>query len=1153
MKSYFLCFICFSAVMFSCKQHSEKTITDEPVTKAIGTVNKDSTAAPEIITMGAPTIIPAPKPKIVPLKYPYGVGKPSIVNYTVADGLPQNLIMDLAIDKQGNLWSAGLGFLSKYDGSHFTNYTMKNGMGDGFVSKILADHNDHIWVGNYSGLYRFDGHAFHPTPLSLYDENINLRGLCEDGKGAIWVATGKGLFSVVGDSLTRFSEKQGLTNPSCNNVFTDKKDRIVVGTSKGSFILEGDKFIPYEIVPSPKGNALILVGKDRQGNLWFTRRHANDENADLIRYDGTASTVYSVKEGLITSRIFEIMEDKNGILWMSGSDKKLIRFDGQQFIYFTTLDGLSSTNINSIAEDDAGNIWVGTEIGISRLSYSYMNKLEKIAEGELSNYQMVIGLDGTRWVLERKNSSHLLVQYREKVALVYDLAVFKANGSFAAILIDKQGQIWLTIWGSSEPGKLIKFDEKSFYIYGKEQGLMLSQLAGWFEDGEGNFWLDGRRTVLKLDGNTITHYSTAQGFPKVFFGFLPDSKGQCWMGGIQDSTIYKFDGAHVTRYSKQDGYLGSFVNTIAEDPFGNIWFATNQGVSRFNGKRFFNYGQIEGMESMVLNISVDTTRRLLWFSTITGLTTLSFDRIDSADLDVHRYSQRNGFDVVPSFLSYTKTYFDSSGIWGSGPTGIYRFDYDKMRQFKEPLLQIRNIRVNNQQLIWSDIYEGKQNINDSLAMLNEAVLKFGRPIDAAIQREQQAAYGNLSFDSLQKGNFIPENLKLPYNNNSITFEFASVSPSFGKYTQYRYMLEGYEKTWSPLSNKDEAFFGNMSEGKYTFRLQAISSTGAQTELSYSFRVLPPWYRTWWAYAAYILLFIAGIYLFIRWRTKALKKDKLILEHKVNVRTNELKESLENLKSTQTQLIQSEKMASLGELTAGIAHEIQNPLNFVNNFSEVSNELIDEMKDELKKGNYNDANEIADDVKQNLEKINHHGKRADAIVKGMLQHSRSSSGVKESTDINALCDEYLRLSYHGLRAKDKSFNATIKTDFDNSIGNINIIPQDIGRVILNLLTNAFYVGDEKKKSGIENYKPTVSISTKKNGDKVEIKVSDNGNGIPQKVLDKIFQPFFTTKPTGQGTGLGLSLSYDIITKGHGGELKVETTEGVGTSFIIVLSV
>lgn len=266
----------------------------------------------------------------------------------------------------------------------------------------------------------------------------------------------------------------------------------------------------------------------------------------------------------------------------------------------------------------------------------------------------------------------------------------------------------------------------------------------------------------------------------------------------------------------------------------------------------------------------------------------------------------------------------------------------------------------------------------------------------------------------------------------------------------------------------------------------------------------------------------------------------------------LTKSLEELKAAQAQLIQSEKMASLGELTAGIAHEIQNPLNFVNNFSDVSTELVDEMNEEIDNGNLEDARQIAQDLKQNLEKINHHGKRAGDIVKGMLQHSRSSSGVKELTDINALADEYLRLAYHGLRAKDKIFNAAMKTDYDESIGLIKIIPQDIGRVVLNLITNAFYAVTERKKLAVEGYEPIVTVSTKKYSDRVEVQVKDNGTGIPQKALDKIFQPFFTTKPTGQGTGLGLSLSYDIV-KAHGGEIKVTTAENEGTEFIISIPV
>ncbi len=276
-------------------------------------------------------------------------------------------------------------------------------------------------------------------------------------------------------------------------------------------------------------------------------------------------------------------------------------------------------------------------------------------------------------------------------------------------------------------------------------------------------------------------------------------------------------------------------------------------------------------------------------------------------------------------------------------------------------------------------------------------------------------------------------------------------------------------------------------------------------------------------------------------------------NKLEAAKKQVDRTLIELKQTQQQLVQSEKMASLGELTAGIAHEIQNPLNFVNNFSEVSDELLDEAKEELATGNLQLATEIIDDIKQNLEKINHHGKRADAIVKNMLQHSRKSSGQKEPTDINALCDEYLRLSFHGMRAKDKSFNADFKTEFDERIGKINIVPQDIGRVLLNLFNNAFYAVNEKRKnlSGLKDLTGLVIVQTKKLNDAVEIKISDNGNGIPQNIIDKIFQPFFTTKPTGQGTGLGLSLAYDIITKEHNGTIKVESNEDEGSDFIITI--
>lgn len=328
----------------------------------------------------------------------------------------------------------------------------------------------------------------------------------------------------------------------------------------------------------------------------------------------------------------------------------------------------------------------------------------------------------------------------------------------------------------------------------------------------------------------------------------------------------------------------------------------------------------------------------------------------------------------------------------------------------------------------------------------------------------------------------------------------------------------------------------------TLRLENLEKAQIQTEAKI---------RLYSVLAGLIVVSFVGIVLY-RNNLQRKKSNQLLQAQRDEIaqQKKQVEDAMEQLQSTQQQLVQSEKMASLGELTAGIAHEIQNPLNFVNNFSEVSGELIDEMNGALDKGDLEDAKAIASDIQQNLSKIAHHGKRADSIVKGMLQHSRSSAGQKELTDINALCDEYLRLSYHGLRAKDSSFNAGFETHFDSSIGSINIVPQEMGRVLLNLLNNAFYAVNEKTHKSIEGYAPKVVVRTEKLGSNIKIVVEDNGMGIPVSVKEKIFQPFFTTKPTGQGTGLGLSLSYDIV-KAHGGQLHCESEDGQFTVFNIQL--
>ncbi|MCR8557493.1 GHKL domain-containing protein [Mucilaginibacter sp. BJC16-A38] len=362
-------------------------------------------------------------------------------------------------------------------------------------------------------------------------------------------------------------------------------------------------------------------------------------------------------------------------------------------------------------------------------------------------------------------------------------------------------------------------------------------------------------------------------------------------------------------------------------------------------------------------------------------------------------------------------------------------------------------------------------------------------------------------------------------------------------------------------DKEPDFKGQKSYLQANFPLVGVSFITGVTQL-----IAPVFYDKHDNFFEFATI-ASFVWIFSKWANSNKQEEELRiaaerkaeLEALVSERTAELvkqkenlQEIVEELKATQDQLIQSEKMASLGELTAGIAHEIQNPLNFVNNFSEVSMELIEEMTEELNNGDKDEAIAIAANIKQNLEKIRHHGQRADGIVKGMLQHSRASSTTKEPTDINKLADEYLRLSYHGLRAKDKSFNANLETHLADNLPLANMVPQDIGRVLLNLFNNAFYAVMQRQKADAA-FKPVVEVTTSLKGKYMEIRVKDNGTGIPDSIKDKIMQPFFTTKPTGEGTGLGLSLSYDIVVKAHGGKLDIRSKENEYTEFIISLPI
>ncbi len=833
--------------------------------------------------------------------------------------------------------------------------------------------------------------------------------------------------------------------------------------------------------------------------------------------------------------------DKEGNLWLAGFFKGIF--------YFNVKNGVASLykhndepgslpdhqGINILFYDRLGTLWANMPYS----GIAYLDKQRSLFNPFAIKPSLVetggkASLDEF-YVYTKYQDSFFLVKdsigiyawnHHQNSFTKIDLGKYKIYKQINCIFAAKDNRIWV---GTGAAG-LFCYDPVTKavknYKHDAKDSLSISSniINSLAEDKEGNIWVGtGDKGICCLNKQTGKYTR---------FPFI-NNNGSMKAGNTLDDRT---------------------AQCLFFDSDGILWIGTNfGGLNRFDTKtnQFKSYGDFKKGFACVINIYEDSRKRLWAGTYLTGLFL-----VDKNLGIIKRYAQEEG--LLHNSISCIID--DSAGnLWVCTPRGLSRLD-EKTDHFI-------SYNTSTRATIWqnSSMFRGKDgaiqvSVPSGLISFDPAHMNENKIPPVVMIESIGYRPGNKDNkkDTSVYTNGL-EKIELHYNENKISFQYTALHYADASLNQYAVKLDGYDNDWIPAGTLRTTTYTNLSPGTYTFHVKACNSDGVWNETGASFviTILPPWWRTWWAYTLFALAFIIIILSYIGYRSAALKRENKVLEEKVELRTSQLQTSIADLKATQSQLVQSEKMASLGELTAGIAHEIQNPLNFVNNFSEVNTELITELVEEVDKGNTAEVKAIAKDIKDNQEKINHHGKRADAIVKGMLQHSRSSSGQKEPTDINALCDEYLRLSYHGLRAKDKSFNATLKTDFDESIGRINIIPQDIGRVILNLITNAFYAVGEKKKQTPNNYEPIVSITTKSTspslgGRGISIIVTDNGNGIPKNIIDKIFQPFFTTKPTGQGTGLGLSLSYDII-KAHGGELKVETKENEGTTFIIVLPV
>jgi len=1140
--------------LISCVQQQENPINASSI-EVNGLVINDTLTA-HIITYlsnyAPPTVVKAAGPIYDNLSTPFGQGIPDITRYNTLDGLPQSITRDVLQGADGMMWFLSVENLSKFDGTSFTTYNRANGIfEDSYSIDFYLDSKNRVWAGTGSGITVFDGRSFTTfTKDSAGNELGIISSIIEDHEGSIWMGSVEnGLFRFINNKITRYTTDDGLKSNQIVDLIVDKDGLLIIRTSeRGLFKYDGTKITLYEAIPERDENGRNnFLYTDSMGNIWLYNRFGNEpKSAKIGRYDGSEITFYTIKEIDKDVIITDVIEDEQGYIWFSTSNG-LTYFDGSKFFHYSNADlGISSTSrISSIAFDQEGSLWaVSPEDVVIKINQTL--SFPEVPDGEDAT-DVYPDPFGDIWIQTGKGYGKYL---ENRIAYYgHDLLNDDNYSSFRDLTFDKEGHLWFTLIDDRiEERILVNFDGSNYTIYGPEQGL---ELAITCEINDIDKYTNllrflCRDKIIEFDGEQITQdYFLPD---HVLSAFLKDSKGNNWYG-TENNGIYKYNGEQLSQFSTITGLVSNNINSITEDPLGNIWASIDYGNARITNTSLSSFDAQDGLANLTAVFNPDTVNNVLWFGTISGLASLDFTQLNDERPGFRRYNSLTGFSIGP--IVDPKS--DIKGrIWGS--RNLFQFNYPALIDMPETLPYIKNIQLNNQPVSWLSLSPSWAK-TDSMTTINEMGLKFKERLSAEQLETQFSSFGDVSFESVRTPDFIPTNLSLPFTNNTISFEFATVSPTYGKSIQYQYRLEGYDDRWSPLSSKREASYGNLPEGSYIFQVKAINASGNLSEITYPFTIRPPWQRTLWAYLMYILGSGIAVFGFISWKTRTLKNEKHRLENTVEERTSELRNSLTDLQSAQEQLVQQEKLASLGQLTAGIAHEIKNPLNFVNNFSELSIEMIEEAREELLalEPKPDDALAILDDIEANLNKIHEHGSRADSIVKSMLQHSRGGSGKLTPTDLNALVLEFVNLSFHGMRAGKDPISVDLKFELSDEVGEVPLMSEDFSRVIINLCNNAFDAmrdkGKVKAEKG-EEYSPILMARTLSQNGNIVFEIEDNGPGIPKEIQDKILQPFFTTKKGSEGTGLGLSITNDIIIA-HGGTLNIEL-KPEKTKFIITFN-
>jgi ligand-binding sensor domain-containing protein/signal transduction histidine kinase len=1074
--------------------------------------------------------------------------------YTTANGLPQNSGHALCQSKDGFIWVATEEGLARFDGMGFTIFDRTNTpeFRHSFFVLAIQDSSGTMWFRPTfaaPGLYSYSNDKFTYVDTSNGLPSNNTSCVSMDSKGSAFFGTDKGVAEFRGGTHRVYSRRDGLPSDSINAIVVDHDDVVWVGTTRGlAWIVNGVVTqLPPALSDLRTASFGFMVGAvDHSNTVWLqtSNKIVACSKDRLLQFD--TKTVSTARA------IFQVKEDRRGTLWFMTTNGLTSYSNGK----FTT-SHLSTTPggdiINAIAEDRSGALWVATNFGLVRVVDSHIEHFTK-ADGLTDNqvFDVLVDREGTVWT---GTSAGGVNRFRDEKFVTYTSRDGASYDMVMCVTEDSKGNVYF----GAPYGSVNKLANDTVSVLNPKIEPAISGVRAVWADNDGTLWLGSFLGLYSMKDGRATAYShLVNGRPDLLAtSILRARDGTLYIGDrnkLRKFVNHRFELVGALWADSTSDYQ---INELHEDRSGRIWIATGSGTWWYEHGSFHLTGADEGIPHEWMQGFHEDSSGTFWFG------------IFGQGLFRFRNGKCTSITPLQGFFDYTvySVLEDDNGyLWMSSNKGVWRVRKSEVNDVMDGKaervhctvygtadgMQVQECNGGYSPPAWK-LHDGRLCFPTvkGLAIVNPAVIRINE-VPPPVVIEEFLVEGQRSSTTGQ--------LTVPAGKNRFEFHYAGLSFVGSKDVRYKYQLVGQDKDWIDAGNRREVSYTNLSPGEYTFRVIAANADGIwnTTGASVRFILQPHFYETTWFIGLCILFFLTSGPLFYWNRMRAMKSRREELERTVQERTGELQQTVANLRDTQNQLILSEKMASLGQLTAGIAHEIKNPLNFITNFSVLSKDLTADLRKELaaerEKVDPKRAEEIdalLGDLEQNVVKINEHGKRADSIVRGMLLHSRGKAGERQSTDLNALLAEYTNLAYHGMRAQDQSFNVKIETNLDSAVGMIEIVPQDLSRAFLNIVNNACYAANDKRKSAGPDFMPAVRVASKNLPGKVEIRIRDNGNGIPASVREKIFNPFFTTKPAGVGTGLGLSLTYDIITQEHKGTIAVETKEGQFTEFILTI--